>query len=129
VRGYDEASLGPRIVDETGRERVLGGEFLVLTNLEARFPLPLLARWHFSGAVFFDAGNVWMSASDVSARDFDFSGSWEDRPPEDVRYGVGLGIRYHTPVGPIRVDYGYPLTPDVYTQRNGTWYFSLGQIF
>jgi outer membrane translocation and assembly module TamA len=48
---------------------------------------------------------------------------------DDFRYGIGLGIRYNTPIGPIRVDFGYPLKPDIYTDENGTFYFSLGQIF
>ncbi|HEX5132828.1 MAG TPA: BamA/TamA family outer membrane protein [Candidatus Krumholzibacteria bacterium] len=129
VRGYQDAALGPREVDATGTDRVLGGEFLLLANVEARFPLPLLARWNFSGAVFLDGGNVWGSIADVSGSDFNLTSSAADTRPGDVRYGIGAGIRYNTPVGPIRLDYGYPLKPDLYSDPGGTWYLSLGQIF
>ena len=129
VRGYDEASLGPRVVDATGKLRVLGGEFLMLANLEARFPLPLLSRWNFSGAVFIDGGNVWPDISAVTASDFRPTSGAGETDDHDFRYGVGAGIRYNTPVGPIRVDFGYPLKPDATTDAGGRLYFSLGQVF
>jgi outer membrane translocation and assembly module TamA len=47
---------------------------------------------------------------------------------DDYRYGVGLGIRYNTPIGPIRLDWGYPLKPDG-ESSGGRLYLSLGQIF
>jgi len=129
VRGYDEASLGPRLMDSDGNVRMLGGEFLMLFNLETRFPLPLLSRWNFSGAVFVDGGNVWANISDVSGGDFRLTSGQDETNDDDFRYGFGMGIRYNTPVGPIRLDYGYPLKPDVTTDPGGRWYFSLGQIF
>jgi outer membrane protein assembly factor BamA len=94
-----------------------------------RYPLPYLSRWHFSGAVFFDSGNVWAEANDVSGLDFRISSGVDETTVDDYRYGVGVGIRYNTPVGPIRVDWGFPLKPDRYTNTNGTFYLSLGQIF
>lgn len=129
VRGYDEASLGPRETNTAGEPRFLGGEFLLLANAEVRFPLPLLARWNFSGAAFIDGGNVWNDASDVSLSDFDLTGEVGEVGASDFRYGVGAGIRYNTPVGPIRFDYGFALKPDDYNDRNGRLYFSLGQVF
>jgi outer membrane protein insertion porin family len=129
VRGYEEASLGPYRPDASGIDRVAGGEVLMLANVEIRFPLPLLARWHFSGSVFLDGGNVWASVSDISASDFALTSDSEDTGESDFRYGVGAGIRYNTPVGPIRLDYGFPLKPDQRTDQGGSWYLSLGQIF
>ncbi len=129
VRGYKESGLGPSYIDAAGVERVAGGQFLLLANLETRFPLPLLARWHFAGAAFFDAGNVWDSAADVHGNDFRLTSDASETTVNDMRYGIGLGIRYNTPVGPIRLDYGYPLKPDLQTGKNGSWYFTLGQIF
>jgi outer membrane protein insertion porin family len=129
VRGYSEATLGPSTTDANGDPRYLGGQFLLLANVEARFPLPLLARWNFSGAIFLDGGNVYSDVSDVTGSGFRLTSNPDETLVTDFRYGVGAGIRYNTPVGPIRLDYGYPLKPDPATDRNGRWYFSLGQIF
>ena len=75
-----------------------------------------------SAVAFLDGGNVW-----EKQWDFDFN---------DVRYDVGPGLRYHTPVGPIRLDIGYQLNPieglapegEVLTRRF-RFHFSIGQAF
>jgi outer membrane protein insertion porin family len=87
VRGYREDRLGP--LDAKGNP--LGGNALVVLNVEYRFPL---WRW-FSGAVFFDSGAVSARVADLST--------------DDLRSGVGAGLRLRTPVGPLRLDVGYPL--------------------
>jgi outer membrane protein assembly factor BamA len=125
VRGYEDSGLGPR----DASKNVAGGTFEMLLNLELRYPLPLLARWNFSGCVFLDSGNVWAQASEVSSDDFELTSSIDETTVEDYRYGLGLGIRYNTPIGPIRVDWGYPLKPDQFSGDNGMFYLSLGQIF
>ncbi len=127
VRGYDESALGPR--SGPGDENIDGGEFMMLANLEFRYPLPYLGRWNFSGTFFLDGGNVWGTIADVSSSDFRLTSNGDETELTDFRYGIGFGVRYNTPIGPIRVDYGYPLKPDVFTDVNGTFYFSLGQIF
>jgi len=75
------------------------------------------------GAVFFlDAGNVW-----VKSWGFDFG---------DLRYAIGPGLRYQTPIGPIRLDLGYQLNPTPDLVVNGSpqtrryrLHFSIGQAF
>jgi outer membrane protein insertion porin family len=129
VRGYGESSLGPRYIDTGGVSRVNGGEFMALANVELRFSLPFLAKWNFDGAFFLDSGNVWAGAHDVQWNDFRFVTKSDETTFDDYRYGVGVGVRYNTPIGPIRVDFGYPTKPDVYTDLHGSFYFSLGQIF
>ncbi|MEM6705263.1 MAG: BamA/TamA family outer membrane protein [Acidobacteriota bacterium] len=71
----------------------IGGEGLVLVNLDYRFPLagPL------GGTVFVDSGNVWATRGDVSTEDF--------------RTGAGLGVRYRSPVGPLRLEVAWKLDP------------------
>jgi outer membrane protein insertion porin family len=68
----------------------LGGSGLLLLNAEYRFPI----AGTFGGAVFADVGNVY--ATDTIR--------WEQ-----LRYGVGLGLRYLSPIGPLRFDFGYKL--------------------
>jgi outer membrane translocation and assembly module TamA len=72
--------------------------------------------------VFLDAGNVWSKFSDLSLG--------------DLRYAAGVGLRYQTPVGPIRFDFGRQLNPIPGLRVNGElnnrkWriHFSIGQAF
>jgi outer membrane protein insertion porin family len=132
VRGYDENSLGPRIegVDDTGQpfSNVVGGNVLLLTNLELRFSFPFLRRFNFSAAGFLDGGNAWEGLSDIALKDFRFHVPESEVRQEDYRYTFGLGIRYNTPLGPIRLDYGYQLKRDELS-GTGRFHFGLGQIF
>jgi outer membrane protein insertion porin family len=123
VRGYEESGLGPH-----DGMNPTGGTFLLLANMEIRYPLPLLWRWNFSGAVFIDSGNVWADVKDVSGGDFNLTSKIDETTADDYRYGMGLGIRYNTPIGPIRLDWAYPLKPDRLNEK-GMVYLSLGQIF
>jgi len=125
VRGYRENSLGP--LTDNGEPR--GGRVLLLTNVELRFPLPLLSRYHFGGAFFLDGGNVWNSPDEIGIRGFRLAADSKDTTRKDYMYGAGIGLRYYTPVGPIRLDVGFPLkqTPDM---DYDYWvHISLGQIF
>lgn len=89
LRGYSEKSIGP---DAVGDERY--GRVFVNYNVEYRVHLP----WNFGCVGFFDIGCVDNS--------FDLKNSvfW--------RCGAGGGLRYYTPIGPIRCDVGFPLNAD-----------------
>jgi outer membrane protein insertion porin family len=132
VRGFKENSLGPtELVEQSAGdpvETVVGGRLLVVGNAEIRFPLPLLSRYRFSAAAFADGGNVWSSLGAVDIGDFDPFVSKNDVTDEDFRYSIGVGLRYNTPVGPIRLDYGIPVKRDG-TEPSGRFHLSLGQIF
>ena len=130
VRGYPNNSLGPRVVDpETGVVQPVGGNGLLLTNLELRFTIPVFSRINVSGAAFLDGGNVWESFEDVTFSDFKPFKSSADVTINDYFYGVGVGIRYNTPIGPIRLDYGVPLKTLEGESGNGIFYLALGQTF
>ena len=107
VRGYPYQKLGP--LDDQGKP--LGGEVMLQGNLELRFPL-----WQaLGGVVFLDAGNVYENL---------------DSELFSMRYTTGAGLRYNTPVGPLRVDLGYQLNPPS-NAPFARWevYFSVGQAF
>lgn len=108
VRGYGFQGVGPR--DELGNPT--GGASLVEFAVEARIPTPL-----FGGAIevvpFLDGGSVARG----STPDFD-----------EIRFGAGIGIRYKTSFGPIRVDVAAPLNPTEFDSPVVV-YVSLGQAF
>ena len=132
VRGHAENSLGPAEItgvdDEGPQGTRVGGRVLILGNAEWRFPLPRLSQYNFSGAIFADAGNVWATPQDITLSDFKVYVPRDEVDVNDFRYSVGLGIRYNTPVGPIRVDYGIPIKREPWL-RFARWHISLGQIF
>ena len=108
VRGYGFQGVGPR----NDRGEATGGKSLVEVSLEARIETPL-----FDGAVevvpFVDAGTVGLQ----STPDFRF-----------IRYGAGIGMRYKTTFGPIRVDVATPINPTEFDSPVVV-YVSLGQAF
>jgi translocation and assembly module TamA len=108
VRGYGFQGVGPR--DALGNP--MGGASLVEFSAEARIPTPL-----FGGAIevvpFIDGGSVARG----STPDFD-----------EIRFGAGIGIRYKTTFGPIRVDVAAPLNPTAFDSPVAV-YVSLGQAF
>ncbi|QPD00345.1 BamA/TamA family outer membrane protein [Qipengyuania soli] len=108
VRGYGYQSIGPK--NDLGE--VTGGLSLVEASVEAR-----IGTGFFDGAVsvvpFFDLGAVSINRTP----DFRY-----------VKYGAGLGLRYATGFGPIRIDVGVPLNPDP-EDSSVAVYVSLGQAF
>jgi len=125
VRGYKENSLGP--LGSEGDPR--GGRILLLTNAELRLPIPLLARYNFGAAFFLDGGNVWNAASEIRIKDFRFTADNGETSRSDYMYGAGLGLRYYTPVGPIRLDVGFPVKRMPEMDYDYWIHISLGQIF
>ncbi|MCS7316031.1 MAG: BamA/TamA family outer membrane protein [Bryobacteraceae bacterium] len=138
-RGFPQNQAGPRDL-LTGFP--LGGRALLLHKLELRFPL---LGDHIGGVLFEDAGNLYSGLDSLSLRprqrgvtDFDY-----------MVHAVGFGVRYRTPIGPIRVDLAYTFNPPSFVGFKGTreellfgggvrtlqrighfqFHFSLGQAF
>ncbi|HYZ31439.1 MAG TPA: autotransporter assembly complex family protein, partial [Crenalkalicoccus sp.] len=106
VRGYDYQSIGPRN-PATGRP--VGGSSLVEASIEWRQRL-----WgNFGAVVFADAGSVGTGTAPGFNR---------------LRIGVGGGLRYYTPIGPIRADLAFPLEKQQGSSGYGI-YVGIGQAF
>ncbi|HEY4818967.1 MAG TPA: BamA/TamA family outer membrane protein, partial [Candidatus Acidoferrum sp.] len=116
LRGFALNQAGPR--DSVGFP--VGGQALLILNQEFRFPmrLPFIGT-ALSGALFYDGGNVYSRLSRVTLRPyppkpifFPNSKQCEFNCTNELNYfshTVGLGFRYSTPVGPIRIDLGYQI--------------------
>lgn len=114
LRGWGRFEVSPL----SGGGLPIGGATFMNTSLEVRAPI-----WSkLGGVVFFDAGNVW-----TDPWNFELG---------NLRYDVGPGLRYNTPIGPIRADLGYQLNriPGLLVEgkaepRRFRFHFSIGQAF
>ena len=122
-RGFGLNQAGPRD-PQTGFP--LGGSALFLNSLELRFPPPTLpfVQDNLSFAIFHDAGNVFTDGKD----EVNSLLHWHQRNPalclqpatatqcnyNYVSQAIGVGVRYKTPVGPVRFDFGYNLNPPAF---------------
>ena len=113
LRGWGRFEVAPQFEGVP-----VGGHTMFETSAEVRVPV-----WgNLSAVLFADAGNVWNNAWDFNLN--------------DLRYDVGPGVRYLTPIGPIRLDLGYQLNPIPGLLVNGEeqprrfrFHFSIGQAF
>lgn len=106
VRGYSQDMLGPKGVNGSPT----GGNAFILENIELRTSLTK----SIGIVTFLDGGFVWQKTSDINL--------------SDMRYTAGLGLRYNTPVGPFRLDYGHKLNREK-DESPGEFHFSIGHAF
>lgn len=131
VRGWNRQELGPKraILNNNGefsRYVPIGGRATLSFNTELRFQLNQLVKG-FGVATFLDGGQVWNNFMDIGA--------------SPIQFGVGGGLRYQSPIGPVRIDLAYKLNPtnqdlQIYQGQNygNAWdrwgiHFSIGQAF
>jgi len=134
VRGYDWYSLGPSLRgtgyrqgaqstywmgsdDPTAADDrlVIGGTRTWINNFEIESPIVKQAG--ISTVVFFDAGNA-------------FGDVWGDGPinPLNLRTAYGFGVRWFSPMGPLRFEWGFPINPRE-DERKVVFDFSMGSLF
>ncbi len=106
VRGYDQDTLGPKGSDGNP----IGGNTFLMENVELRTSVSK----NFGIVAFLDGGNVWIKTGDINI--------------SDVKFTAGLGLRYNTPVGPVRIDYGRKLQKEA-GESAGEIHFSIGHAF
>ncbi len=107
VRGFDYAEISPK---DNGEK--IGGEKMMVFNLEYVFPL--LKEQGVNGVIFSDFGNSFRNTESLS-----FS---------DIKKSAGIGFRWYSPMGPLRLEYGKNLDPEE-GESSGKYEFSVGGFF
>ena len=109
-RGAKFDELGPK---DSNSQIPVGGKALLLLNFELSFPL-LPAVENLSGAVFYDKGSVFTGVKDLSL--------------SQLRDALGIGIRYRTPLGPVRLELGWNLNPRE-KEKRFLVFITIGNVF
>ena len=109
VRGYEWQEI--HVLDEDGN--VIGGNKFVQFNVECL--IPLLKKQGLVGVIFYDTGNVYNDDESVDLG--------------TLRSSTGFGFRWYSPMGPIRLEYGYKLDVKEGEDSGGRWEFSMGSVF
>jgi len=106
IRGFSYGKISPK--DEEGN--YIGGEKEVVFNSELIFPI--LTELNFYGVAFYDMGNCWRMTESLSG----------------LRKGAGLGLRWISPLGPMRIEWGRNLSPKG-DEKSSIWHFTMGMVF
>jgi len=136
IRGFGLNQAGPR---DPCTGFPIGGLAELALNQEIHFPmtLPYVGN-KLGGTLFYDGGNVYRDLNHITL-------AWKPSSPTDLNYfshTIGFGVRYPTPIGPVRVDLGYQLNPPQYQAANTTtnlpqlyrlprfqFFFNIGPVF
>jgi outer membrane protein insertion porin family len=109
VRGYDWRDISPK--DEEGNK--IGGNKMAQFNVE--FIFPLVKEAGLMGVLFHDWGNAYDNGEDIDLG--------------ELRKSVGYGFRWYSPIGPIRLEYGYILDDKEGQKGKSRWEFTMGAAF
>ena len=145
IRGFEPRSLGPNLnvarandPDASTSPFNIGGNKEVVFNLELEFPI--IEQAGIKGVIFADAGNAY----DDDEAFFYAGGNQQDipnaywlsngelvdgGPPLGMFYSVGFGFRWFSPIGPLRFEWGIPLTKQHVYDRDIIFEFTIGNLF
>jgi len=105
LRGFRYVGPPPN----AGTSDVIGGNTMLVFNAEIVFPF--IKDAGMKGVIFYDAGNSWNDKYDVG----------------DLRQSVGLGLRWYSPIGPLRLEYGRIINRrGLADDSDGRWEFTIG---
>lgn len=100
VRGYEVRSLGPRENTYNAQGEIIENQPVGGTNqfvLQTEIIFPLFQEVGLRGVAFFDMGNAWLQQDGIDLG--------------NLRYSAGVGVRWLSPFGPLRIEFGIPLNP------------------
>ena len=111
LRGFKTREVGPIETDTLGNRVYVGGEKMGYFNFEYLFPI--YRALGLQGVLFYDTGNAWTDDEEF------FS---------DMRHSAGAGIRWRSPLGPLRFEWGYNLEPRD-DEKKSVFEFTIGRPF
>ncbi|BBO88635.1 outer membrane protein assembly factor BamA [Desulfosarcina ovata] len=112
IRGFDYQDINIPTVNSDGEDSEEGGLSYVQFNFELTYPI--VKDLGLVGVLFYDTGNVYADESiDIG----------------DLRQSAGYGIRWYSPIGPIRIEAGHILDPREDEDSSAKWEFSMGAAF
>jgi outer membrane protein insertion porin family len=111
LRGFGYRGVYISDTNEAGESIKTGGDYMVQLNAEIIFPI--YEKAGVMGVVFYDRGNVYEDAIE-----------WQR-----MRHSVGGGIRWFSPIAPIRIEYGHILDRSDEDDSSGRWEFTMGGAF
>ena len=121
VRGFRRLSLGPTmdiisgdIPDGRTVPISIGGTEQLILNLELEYPI--FQKVGIRGVFFLDSGNAYESED-----------PWDEKLSQ-MRYSWGFGIRWFSPIGPLRFEWGFPFDPQI-GEESSVFDFSIGNFF
>ena len=101
LRGFESRGADPR---DTATDDALGGEWIYTGSLQLRFPVGLSKDFGVSGRAFTDLGGIGsLSPTNSTTKD-----------PGSIRLAPGLGLSWRSPMGPILLDFGFPVLKESY---------------
>ena len=115
LRGYAFRRVGPRVPTEDGDFVIVGGVQELLLQVDYIFPL--LPSAGVKGVIFADIGEVFNDGEDLTLN------------PSDLRRDVGFGFRWLSPLGPLRLDIGFPIGDRLPDEDAFEIQFTVGSLF
>ncbi len=115
LRGFKFRRVGPRVPEDDGGFVIIGGVQEVFFTAEYVFPL--IPQVGFKGVVFFDMGNAFNDGQNLSV------------DPRDLKKDYGFGIRWVSPLGPLRFEVGFPIGERLPGENPYELQFTVGTLY
>ncbi len=122
LRGFENRTVGPVSLNDDGSRTQIGGNKELV--VQAEWQVPLVPEAGLELVAFFDLGNVY------SDGEWPIDSTGRHRKL-NLLYDAGFGVRWFSPIGPLRLEWGFPLfLPEEERERKSpVFQFSIGQIF